>query len=99
MSIIWGKKYSGTFLFIKQGTKKTNSIIATNKGCKMEKSATVNQRKRRASVFDPFEEEVRQYIAIGISYSAIHKLISEKMFPKWGYHGFYRWIMRTIVVS
>ena len=63
----------------------------------MEKSATVNQRKRRASVFDPFEEEVRRYVEMGINYSAIHKLISEKMSPQWGYNGFYRWIVRTIV--
>lgn len=65
----------------------------------MQETLSVNHRKRRASVFDPFEEEVRRYMAMGINYSAIHKLISEKMSPQWGYNGFYRWIVRTIVVK
>ena len=64
-----------------------------------QEQTEVKVRKRRASVFDPFEEDVRRYMAMGINYSAIHKLISEKMSPQWGYHGFYRWIMRTIVLS
>ncbi len=61
----------------------------------MEAKAT----KRRASVFDAYEEEVRKYVEMGINYSSIHKLISAKMPDKWGYNGFYRWIMRTIFTS
>ena len=33
--------------------------------------------KRRASVFDPYIEEVKEYIEIGISARAMHKLISK----------------------
>ena len=77
--------------------EKTNRGIIKKYGEKMEAGLEVKAKKRRASVFDPFEDEVRKYIEMGINYSAIHKLISEKMSPKWGYNGFYRWVMRTIV--
>lgn len=65
----------------------------------MEARLGSQSKKRRASVFDPFEEEVRRYVDMGINYSAIHKLISAKMSNQWGYDGFYRWVMRTIVMA
>lgn len=37
-----------------------------------QEQTEVKVKKRRASVFDPFEEEVRRYMAMGINYSAIH---------------------------
>lgn len=63
----------------------------------MEVTLKTEPKKRRASVFDCYEEEVKSYLALGINYSSIHKLISAKMSTQWGYNGFYRWILRTIV--
>lgn len=52
-------------------------------------------KKQRASVFDLYVEEVKEYIKIGISLRAIYKIISYKMENKWSYDGFYKWVVRT----
>lgn len=53
-----------------------------------------SKRKKRASVFDPYVNEVIQYVKIGISLRAIHKIISNKMDTQWSYDGFYKWVVR-----
>ena len=53
------------------------------------------KRKKRASVFDPYSNEVIKYIEIGISLRAIHKIISAQMQTQWSYDGFYKWVIRT----
>ena len=61
----------------------------------MENVDVKKVRKRRASVFDPYIEEVKEYIEIGISARAMHKLISKKMTDKFTYDGFYAWLKRS----
>jgi len=62
----------------------------------MGKIIEVNKHiRRRASVFDPYMEEVKEYIEIGISTRAMHKLVSKKMSVKFTYDGFYAWLKRN----
>ena len=48
--------------------------------------------KMRASIFDPYESEVRKYISIGVSKMSTYRIVSEKLPIKPSYDGFRKWL-------
>lgn len=60
----------------------------------MENAVEVKKaRKRRASIFDIYEEEVKQLLAIGVSVHSAYKIIDNKAIFESTYDGFRKWII------